>query len=84
MPLPLFGPLCAGAMPVNPARQARRAFVRLLLSLAAKYGVAVTLTRDSPDAALTRAFKRVLLKAHPDTGGSVQDTQRLRGGGPTQ
>ena len=46
----------------------------------AKYGVAVTVSRASSDADVRRAYKRVLLKAHPDKGGTATDAQRLTRG----
>ena len=59
------------------AQLAKRAFVNFLLALAAAYGLILNVTRDSADADLVSAFKRVVRKAHPDKGGSVADTQRL-------
>ena len=61
------------------ARAARRAFVTVLLALAAAYGVAVATNRDSTDADLLTAFKKLILRVHPDKGGSVADMQRLQG-----
>lgn len=56
---------------------AKRAFVKLLLQLATTYGVVLALTRDSPAAAVTAAFRKVLLKVHPDKGGSVEHQKAL-------
>ena len=60
------------------AQLAKRAFVKLLLALAAVYGLVVNITRDSADTEIVSAFKRVARKAHPDKGGSNEDSQRLR------
>ena len=59
--------------------QAKRALVAALKSLARTYGVRVDLTQDSPDAAVRSACRRVLLRAHPDKGGSAEHAQRLSG-----
>ncbi len=48
------------AMVVRPALQPRRALAKLLLTLASLYRVAVDLHKDSPDAVVDKAFKRVL------------------------
>ena len=79
---PLCGPLERGAfgrvaMPVGALQRAKRAFVGVLRSLATAYGITVEVTRDSEDAAVTRAYKRVLLKVHPDKGGTEEDAKRL-------
>ena len=56
----------------------RRAFVCLLPALARKYQVKVLgLTRDSLAAVLEKAYRRVILKCHPDKGGSGVDQVRL-------
>ena len=58
-------------------QQAKRAFVKVLFTIAALYGCRVELTRESPDEALTKAFKRVALKARPDKGGLLKHAQAL-------
>ena len=65
-------------MPTSKGQGAKRAFVATLKALGAKYGVAVTVSRASSDADVRRAHMRVLLKAHPDKGGSAADAQRLQ------
>ena len=59
------------------AQEAKRAFVTVLLALAAVYGLVLNITRDSADTELVTAFKRVARKAHPDKGGTVEDSARL-------
>ena len=49
-------------MPVSPALAARRALVKVLLTLAALYSVGVELTREAADEVVTKAYKRVALK----------------------
>ena len=58
---------------------AKRELVKLLRELAAKYRVSFSLTRESSNKDVTKAFKKVSLKAHPDKGGDVADFQRLSG-----
>ena len=54
---------------------AKRSLVALLLRLATAYQVVVSINRDSPDVKVTQAFRKVVLKVHPDKGGSVGDAQ---------
>ena len=68
----------SGAMPAGGAQLARRAFVRLLISTAVAYAVAVNLTQRSTDQEVGQAFRKVVKKVHPDKGGSVADMQRLQ------
>ena len=35
-------------------------------------------TRDSPDANVEKAFKKAVRRAHPDKGGSVEQTRASR------
>ena len=56
---------------------AKRALVRLLLRLAVAYHVVISVNRDSEDRLVTAAYKKVILKAHPDKGGSKKDFQEL-------
>jgi len=64
-------------MVASRALQAKRAFVSMLRALAAAYGVNVDVRRESPDAVVTSAFRRVARAVHPDKGGAVEDCQRL-------
>ena len=59
------------------AQEAKRAFVTVLLALAAVYGLVLNINRESVDTELVSAFKRVARKAHPDEGGTVEDSARL-------
>ena len=56
---------------------AKRAFVKVLLALATVCEVALKVTRDSSDAELTRAFRLVSLRAHPNKGGTTEHAQQL-------
>lgn len=56
---------------------AKRAFIKVLLQLAVVYGIALSLTRDSAAVAITAAFRKVAVKAHPDKGGSLEDQKAL-------
>ena len=57
----------------------KRALVVAILAIAAVCNVHVDVQRESPDADVIRAFRKVMLKAHPDKGGSTADAQRLQG-----
>jgi hypothetical protein len=70
--------VCALSSMPSPVDTAKRALVSLLKALAARYDCPLTLTRDSSDSDVRKAFKKVCLKVHPDKpGGSVPDFQRL-------
>ena len=56
---------------------AKRAFIKLILALAASYTVSVLLTRESTDSQVVSAFRRLVKRAHPDKGGRTEDVQRL-------
>ncbi len=61
-------------MPLSTLQQAKRVFVKVLLSTALAYQLALTVNRDSEDAKLLTAYRHVLKKVHPDKGGSKQDS----------
>ena len=65
-------------VPASRLSQAKRAFVRVLLSVAVAFRVAVSVKRDSPDGDLLVGYRKVILKAHPDKGGSKGQFQRLQ------
>ena len=65
-------------MPTSRLLQAKRAFVRVLLSVAAAFRVTASVNRDSPDDDLLACYRKVILKAHPDKGGSKEQFQRLQ------
>ena len=50
---------------------------KVLLTLAAFYTVQLTVTRESIDEEVLKAFKRISLKAHPDKGGRLEHCQLL-------
>ena len=54
------------AMTVSAALAARRALVKLLLTLASAYAIAIVLTRESTDIVAEAAYKKVIRKVHPD------------------
>ena len=58
-------------------QQAKRAFVKVLLSIAALYSVRLQLTRDSLDDVCTKAFKKLSLKVRPGKGSSLARAQLL-------
>ena len=65
-------------MPSSLLTQATRAFVKVLLTLAQVYELALTVNRDSSEKDLLKAYRRVALKAHPDKGGSNKDFKTLQ------
>jgi len=64
-------------MAASAAQLAKRALVTVLLSLAAVYKLVIAVKRDSTDAEVVKAFRRVAIKAHPDKGGCTADFARL-------
>ena len=65
-------------MPVSAVQQARRALVKVLLALAATYGLVLALSQRSSDADVVGGYRKLARRVHPDKGGSVQDMQRLQ------
>ena len=63
-------------MATHPALQARRALVKLIFVIASVYRVVLDLNRDSCDGVVLKAFKKVLLKAHPGKGGSEEHAKQ--------
>ena len=61
----------------SPLDMAKRKLVKELRALAAKYKVELSLSRESPDKDVAKAFKKVSLRAHPDKGGHLADFQNL-------
>jgi len=57
---------------------ATRAFVVVLLALARSYDLALSVDRDSSEDRLLKAYRKVLLKVHPDKGGNKADVQKLQ------
>ena len=81
-----MGPLLAGLLAVrplcimagcSPVQLAKRALVVLLRALVATYHLHIDVTRDSPDLEVTKAFRQVAVRVHPDKGGATDDSQRL-------
>ena len=65
-------------MPASRLCAATRAFVVVLLFLARRYALVLQVNRDSSPERLVKAYRKVLLKVHPDKGGSKEDTQKLQ------
>ena len=65
-------------MVVTQAQLARRALVKVLLSLASVYAVLLSITRESNDADVLAGFKKLIRKVHPDKSGKKEDCQRLQ------
>ena len=65
-------------MPASFVEVATRAFVKVLLALARSYELALQINRDSSPEQLVKAYKKVLLKAHPDKGGRKEHVPSVR------
>ncbi|CAE7446150.1 unnamed protein product [Symbiodinium microadriaticum] len=62
---------------LSSVQKAKRALVTLLLALARAYGVDTAVSRESADADLQKAFRKLSRHVHPDKGGNPEDAQRL-------
>ena len=65
---------------VSAIDRCKRALVTLIRALATLYGCRVTVTRDSPDAEVRTAYRKVSWKAHPCVA-AVSERGGLRAGG---
>ena len=62
---------------VSAIDSAKRVLVALLKSIAAVYSLTLSLTRESTDAEIQSAFRKVSKKAHPDHGGKKEHQAAL-------
>ena len=63
---------------MGPASALKRALVKLLLALAREFAITLSASRDSPDEQVKKAFRKVIVRVHPDKpGGSVEHTKAL-------
>ena len=65
-------------MPASALAAATRAFVSVLLLLARRYELYLAVNRDSSQQDLLKAYRKVVLKVHPDKGGKKEDAQKLQ------
>ena len=65
-------------MGLSSVAAATRALVSVLLALSRSYLLVLTVNRDSSPEQLLKAYRKVLLKAHPDKGGKKEDVQKLQ------
>lgn len=70
--------LSSEKMPVSKVGAATRALVAALLLLGRSYQLALQVNRDSSPEQLAKAYRKVLLKTHPDKGGRKEDQQKLQ------
>ena len=64
-------------MPVSAVQHTKRALVSLMKALAARYGVVLHISRDSPDAEVRSAYRRTSRTVHPDRSGDGEDPTQL-------
>ena len=65
---------------MSPAARLKRALVKLLLAIAREFSIILSINRDSSDAQIKTAYKKVLVRVHPDKpGGSTERTKELTG-----
>ena len=63
---------------MSPPAALKRALVKLLLVLARQFSITLSVTRDSPDEKVKKAFRKVIVRIHPDKpGGSAEHTKAL-------
>ena len=63
-------------MGASAVQLAKRALVTLIKAFAIQYQIVVSVSREATDKEVTSAFKKVALKAHPDKGGSADDSRQ--------
>ena len=63
---------------MSAAAALKRALVKLLLALAQQFSIPLSVTRDAPDAQVKKAFRKVIVRIHPDKpGGSAEHRKTL-------
>ena len=65
-------------MPCSPIQLAKRELVSVILALAAQFGPAVQVKRDSSDKEVLAAYRALCRRVHPDKGGSDEAFRRLQ------
>ncbi len=65
-------------MALGVAQSVKRALVKLLITVAAVYSVILEgFSRESCDEEVEKVYGKVILRAHPDKGGSKEYAQKL-------
>ena len=65
---------------MSPSARLKRALVKLLLAIARQFLVAISISRESSDSDVKKAYRTVILRVHPDKpGGSTEYTKQLTG-----
>ena len=55
-----------------------RALVKVLLALSRTYDIALTVTRDTPEDEILKAYRKVAKRVHPDKGGKAAHFRQLQ------
>jgi len=69
--------ICRLVEMVSAFDRCKRALVILIRTLSGLYGCSVTVTRDSSDASVRTAYRKLSKTVHPDRGGSAADQSSL-------
>ena len=62
---------------VSDVEKAKPAFIVVIRSLSVLYNCCFDISRDSADTAITKAYRALSRKVHPDKGGRAGDQTRL-------
>ena len=62
---------------VSALDRTKRALVALIRALVATYTCNIHVTRDSGDAELTKAYRKLSLRVHPDRGGDEEHQKAI-------
>ena len=61
---------------MSPSGFLKRARVKLLLAIARQFAIVLSITRDSPDDQVKKAYRKVMLRVHPDKPGGCPERSK--------